>query len=156
VVFLDEPTSSLDPIMSKRVRQFIDTQAAGGQQTFFLCTHLLSEVEALCDRVGFISKGKLVEVGRPKELRRKFWTIRTYELQLAEADLSKSLEIVKSTGFVKSAAIEETRVVFEIEDAETKNPQILQALLESGQKVVELRERIPDLEAVYLKVIGGN
>ena len=55
VVFLDEPTSSLDPIMSKRVREFIDTQAEGGKQTFFLCTHLLSEVEALCDRVGFIS-----------------------------------------------------------------------------------------------------
>lgn len=156
VVFLDEPTSSLDPIMSKRVRQFIDTQAEGGRQTFFLCTHLLSEVEALCDRVGFISKGKLVEVGRPKELRRKFWTIRTYELQLADADLPGSLEIIKSTGLVKSAAIEGRRVVFEIEEAETKNPQILQALLNSGHKVVELRERIPDLEAVYLKVIGGN
>ncbi|MFX1576019.1 MAG: ABC transporter ATP-binding protein [Promethearchaeota archaeon] len=156
VVFLDEPTSSLDPIMSKRVRQFIDKQAAGGQQTFFLCTHLLSEVEALCDRVGFISKGKLVEVGRPKELRRKFWTVRTYELQLADEDLSKSLETIKSTGLVKSVAIEDPRVVFDIEDPETKNPQILQALLESGHKVVELRERIPDLEAVYLKVIGGN
>ncbi|MFW9935185.1 MAG: ABC transporter ATP-binding protein [Candidatus Thorarchaeota archaeon] len=156
VVFLDEPTSSLDPIMSKRVRQFIDTQAAGGQQTFFLCTHLLSEVEALCDRVGFISKGKLVEVGRPKELRRKFWTVRTYELQLADEDLSKCLETIKSTGLVRSAAIEDPRVVFDIEDPEIKNPQILQALLESGHKVVELRERIPDLEAVYLKVIGGN
>jgi ABC-2 type transport system ATP-binding protein len=156
VVFLDEPTSSLDPIMSKRVRQFIDTQAAEGQQTFFLCTHLLSEVEALCDRVGFISKGKLVEVGRPKDLRRKFWTVRTYELQLADDDLSKSLETIKSTGLAKSVSIEETRVVFDIEDAETKNPQILQALLESGHKVVELRERKPDLEAVYLKVIGGN
>ncbi len=156
VIFLDEPTSSLDPIMSKRVREFIDRQAEGGKQTFFLCTHLLSEVEALCDRVGFISKGELVEVGRPKDLRRKFWTVHTYELQVVDSDPRQSVEIIISTGLVLSARVEGKRVVFEVEDAETKNPQILRALMESGQSIVELRERIPDLEAVYLKVIGGN
>ena len=156
VIFLDEPTSSLDPIMSKRVREFIDTQAEGGRQTFFLCTHLLSEVETLCDRVGFISKGQLVEVGRPKDLRRKFWTTRTYELQFVDADLAKSVEIISSTGLPKAVRIEDKRVVFDIEDADSKNPQILRALIESGHKVIELRERIPDLEDVYLKVIGGN
>lgn len=156
VVFLDEPTSSLDPIMSKRVREFIDTQAEGGKQTFFLCTHLLSEVEALCDRVGFISKGKLVEVGRPKELRRKFWTVRTYEIQLIDSNLQKSGEIITSTGLVKSVKIEGNRIVFELENAETKNPQIVRALIESGMNIIELRERVPDLDAVYQKVIGGN
>ncbi len=156
VVFLDEPTSSLDPIMSNKVRQFIDAQAEGGKQTFFLCTHLLSEVEALCDRVGFISKGKLVEVGRPKDLRRKFWKIRTYVLHVEEPDLQKSVELILSTGLVKSARVDEQRVLFEVEEAEVKNPQILRALIESGYNVIELRERIPDLEAVYRKVIGGN
>jgi len=156
VVFLDEPTSSLDPIMSKKVRDFIDEQAEVGKQTFFLCTHLLSEVEDLCDRVGFISRGVLVEVGRPKELRRKFWTVRTYEVQLTDADLSKGAEIISSTGLVKSSKVEGGHVVFDLEDAETKNPQIIRALMEAGQKVVEVRERVPDLEDVYLKVIGEN
>jgi ABC-2 type transport system ATP-binding protein len=156
VVFLDEPTSSLDPIMSKRVRDFIDEQAEVGKQTFFLCTHLLSEVEDLCDRVGFISRGVLVEVGRPKELRRKFWTVRTYEVQLTGADLSKGAEIISSTGLVRSSKVEGKRVVFDLEDAETKNPQIIRALMEAGQQIVEVRERVPDLEDVYLKVIGGN
>lgn len=156
VVFLDEPTSSLDPIMSKRVREFIDTQAGGGKQTFFLCTHLLSEVEALCDRVGFISKGKLVEVGRPKELRRKFWTVRTYEMQLTDSNLQKPVEIITSTDLVKSVKIEGNRIVFELEDAETKNPQIVRALVESGMNIIELREHVPDLDAIYQKVIGGD
>lgn len=156
VVFLDEPTSNLDPIMSKRVRDFIDEQAEVGKQTFFLCTHLLSEVEDLCDRVGFISQGILVEVGRPKDLRRKFWTVRTYEVQLADADLSKGKEIISSTGFVESVRVEGDRVVFEVEEAEAKNPQIIRALMESNQLIVEFRERVPDLEDVYLKVIGGN
>ncbi|MFX0078397.1 MAG: ATP-binding cassette domain-containing protein [Candidatus Hermodarchaeota archaeon] len=156
VVFLDEPTSSLDPIMSKRVRDFIDEQAEVGRQTFFLCTHLLSEVEELCDRVGFISRGVLVEVGRPKDLRRKFWTVRTYEVQLADADLPRGREIISTTGLVESVRVEGDRVVFEVEDAETKNPQIIRALMESNQRIVEFRERVPDLEDVYLKVIGGN
>lgn len=156
VVFLDEPTSSLDPIMSKKVRDFIDEQAEVGKQTFFLCTHLLSEVEDLCDRVGFISRGVLMEVGRPKELRRKFWTVRTYEVQLTDTDLSKGAEIISSTGLVKSSKVEGRRVVFDLEDAETKNPQIIRALMEAGQQIVEVRERVPDLEDVYLKVIGGN
>jgi ABC-2 type transport system ATP-binding protein len=156
VVFLDEPTSSLDPIMSKKVRDFIDEQAEVGKQTFFLCTHLLSEVEDLCDRVGFISRGVLVEVGRPKELRRKFWTVRTYEVQLTDADLSKGAEIISSTGLARSSKVEGRRVVFDIEDAETKNPQIIRALMEAGQQIIEVRERVPDLEDVYRKVIGGN
>ncbi|MFX1491683.1 MAG: ABC transporter ATP-binding protein [Promethearchaeota archaeon] len=156
VVFLDEPTSSLDPIMSKRVREFIDTQAEGGKQTFFLCTHLLSEVEALCDRVGFISHGVLVEVGRPKDLRRKFWTLRTFEVKLTDSNLQKSVDVISSTGLVKSVSIKGKRVIFEVEDAETKNPQIIKALMETGHQVVEVREQIPDLEAVYLKVIGGK
>jgi ABC-2 type transport system ATP-binding protein len=156
VVFLDEPTSSLDPIMSKKVRDFIDEQAEIGKQTFFLCTHLLSEVEELCDRVGFISRGVLVEVGRPMDLRRKFWTVRTYEVQLADTDLSRGREIISSTGLVESVRVEGDRVVFEVEKAEAKNPQIIRALIESNQLIVELRERVPDLEDVYHKVIGGK
>lgn len=156
VVFLDEPTSNLDPIMSKKVREFINQQAATSKQTFFLCTHLLSEVEDLCDRVGFISHGVLIEVGRPKELRRKFWTEGTFELRLAKTELEKGKEIIKSTGLVKEIKIEDNRIVFVLEGADVKNPQIVKALVESSLEIVELRERVPDLEAVYLKVIGGE
>ncbi len=156
VVFLDEPTSNLDPIMSKKVREFIDARAEASRQTFFLCTHLLSEVENLCDRVGFISHGVLVEVGRPKELRRKFWTLRTYELHLADANLEHSKDVIISTGLVEGAHLEGKMVVFDLENAEKKNPEIVRALIESGFNVIELRERVPDLEDVYLKVIGGQ
>lgn len=156
VVFLDEPTSSLDPIMSKKIREYIDQRAETGKQTFFLCTHLLSEVENLCDRVGFISHGVLMEVGRPKELRRKFWTKHTFELLLVDADPTKGESIIKSTGLVESTRIEEGRILYELEEANTKNPRIIRALVEANMKVVELRERIPDLKAVYMKVIGGT
>ncbi len=156
IVFLDEPTSNLDPIMSRKVREFIQKMAGSSNKTFFMCTHLLSEAEDLCDRVGFISHGRLVEVGRPADLRRKFWTKRTFELQLATGDLTKAQSIIQSTGLVTSIQVENKRVVYVVEKAERKNPKIVQALVEAKFAIVELRERIPRLEDVYLKVIGGD
>jgi len=156
VVFLDEPTSSLDPIMSKKVREFIHKMSEAQSKTFFLCTHLLSEAETICDRVAFISHGKLVELGRPRDLRRKFWTERTFEVQLAGKEVTKAKGVVQSTGTTKAAHVENDRLVFVTEEADRANPKIVKALVEAGLSVIELRERIPSLEDVYFKVIGGE
>jgi ABC-2 type transport system ATP-binding protein len=156
VVFLDEPTSSLDPIMSKKVRDSIDKMSEAQSKTFFMCTHLLSEAETVCDRVAFISHGRLVELGRPKDLRRKFWVERTFEVQLVGKDAAKGQAVVQSTGLAKAVRFENNQVVFVTEDAERANPRIVKALVEAGLGVLELRERVPSLEDVYVKVIGGR
>ena len=156
VVFLDEPTSSLDPIMSKKVREFIVKMSEAQSKTFFMCTHLLSEAETICDRVAFISHGKLVELGRPQDLRRKFWIERTFEVRLVGKDATKGQAVVQSTGLAKAVRLESNQVVFVTEDADRVNPKIVKALVEAGQGVVELRERVPSLEDVYVKVIGGR
>ncbi len=155
VVFLDEPTSILDPIMSKKVREFIDKMGESQKQTFFMCTHLLSEAEHVCDRVAFISNGRLMEVGRPSDLRNKFWTERTFELQLVNNNPAKGKAIVEATGLAKTVKMEGGRVVFVVEEADRNNPSIVYVLIEAGLRIVELRERVPSLEDVYLKVIGG-
>lgn len=156
VVFLDEPTSSLDPIMSKKVRQFIDKMSETWKQTFFICTHLLSEAELFCDRVAFISHGQLVEVGRPQDLRRKFWTERTFELSLANSDPIQGREAIKATGLALTVRVEGSKVVYVVRDANEKNPQIIRGLVEAGLHIVELREHVPSLEDVYFRVIGGK
>lgn len=156
VVFLDEPTSSLDPIMSKKVREFIDKMSEAQSKTFFMCTHLLSEAETICDRVAFISHGRLVELGRPQDLRRKFWIERTFEIQLAGKETKKGQAVVHSTGLAKAVRLENSQVVFVTEDADRANPKIVKALVEADLGIVELRERIPSLEDVYFKVIGGQ
>ncbi len=156
VVFLDEPTSSLDPIMSKKVREFINKVSEAQSKTFFMCTHLLSEAETVCDRVAFISHGKLVELGRPQDLRRKFWIERTFEIRLTGKEAKKGQAVVQSTGLAKDVRLENNQVVFVTEDANRVNPRIVKALIETGQGVIELRERVPSLEDVYVKVIGGK
>lgn len=68
LMLLDEPTSGLDPLMEMAFRECVQEAKERGQ-TVFLSSHLLSEVEALCDRVGLLRKGRLVEEGSLAELR---------------------------------------------------------------------------------------
>jgi ABC-2 type transport system ATP-binding protein len=71
VVILDEPTAGLDPIMVQAFRETLAGLRREGNVTVFLSSHVLSEVEATCDRVGLIRGGRLVTVGTVDELRRK-------------------------------------------------------------------------------------
>jgi ABC-2 type transport system ATP-binding protein len=68
LLIFDEPTSGLDPLMEQVFRQCVREAQAGGQ-TVFLSSHILSEVEALCDRVGILRDGRLVEVGALESMR---------------------------------------------------------------------------------------
>jgi ABC-2 type transport system ATP-binding protein len=68
LLILDEPTSGLDPLMEVAFRQTVNEAKARGQ-TVFLSSHILSEVEALCDRVGILRQGRLVDQGTLAELR---------------------------------------------------------------------------------------
>jgi len=69
VVILDEPTSGLDPLMIEAFSQTIDDLARGGRTTVFLSSHILSEVERVCHRVGLIRRGRLAAVRSLAELR---------------------------------------------------------------------------------------
>ena len=68
LLVLDEPTSGLDPLMEQAFRHCIG-EARGRGQTVFLSSHILSEVEALCDRVGILREGSLVEIGTLADMR---------------------------------------------------------------------------------------
>jgi ABC-type multidrug transport system ATPase subunit len=70
IVLLDEPTSSLDPVARKNVHELINQFR--GAKTFLLCTHLLSEAEALCDQLSIMVKGGLYTCGAPQHLQEKF------------------------------------------------------------------------------------
>src|SRR5262249_40992961 len=67
LLILDEPTSALDPIGRVAVRELLNRMKARGK-TIFLSSHLLSEIELVCDRIGILHKGKLVRLGKTSEL----------------------------------------------------------------------------------------
>jgi ABC-2 type transport system ATP-binding protein len=72
LVFLDEPTTGIDILGARTVRNIIKKLAKEMHKTIILTTHDLSEVGELCDRVGILVKGRLAAVGTPEELEEKF------------------------------------------------------------------------------------
>src|ERR1041385_1414541 len=93
IVFLDEPMSGLDPVGRREVRDLIASLRMQGK-TVFMCSHILSDIEVLCDRVAILKKGRLAQVGYLDELRRKTEGPNRMEVMATGADaesLSKYL-----------------------------------------------------------------
>src|SRR6476659_778550 len=70
IVFLDEPMSGLDPVGRREVRDLIASLRDDGK-TVFMCSHILSDIEVLCDRVAILKRGRLAQVGHLDELRQR-------------------------------------------------------------------------------------
>jgi ABC-2 type transport system ATP-binding protein len=87
LLLLDEPTSGLDPLMEQAFRDSMD-ESRGRGQTVFLSSHILSEVEALCDRVAILRAGRLIELGTLAEMRHLSALQVEVEVEGAAPDLS--------------------------------------------------------------------
>ena len=72
VIFMDEPTTGVDTIGARVVRNMLKRLSSEHNQTIILTTHDLNEVSELCDRVGILNEGKLAAIGKPSELEQKF------------------------------------------------------------------------------------
>jgi ABC-2 type transport system ATP-binding protein len=100
VLILDEPTSGLDPNQIVEIRALI--QALGKEKTVILSTHILGEVEAICDRAIIINKGKLVADAPVQELKQQFAGQSIVTVEFLEAADQKLIEKINKTQSVKS------------------------------------------------------
>jgi ABC-2 type transport system ATP-binding protein len=148
VLFLDEPTASLDPEASKTVRDFI-LELKKEKRTIFLNTHLLDEAEKICDRVAILNT-RLVATGTPQELRRKL-SGRKIKVQLQRVD-NVIVAAVKKVGFQVSE-ITDNSLVIDVSDPEKENPSILKAIEAADGHVLFITEIGSSLEDVYLKLV---
>jgi ABC-2 type transport system ATP-binding protein len=73
LIFLDEPTAGLDPVITRDVHTLIARMSQEDQHTIILCTHNLNEAQRLCDRVAVLERGKLVALGTPTSLAQELW-----------------------------------------------------------------------------------
>ena len=150
VLFLDEPTASLDPEASKTVRDFI-LELKKEKRTIFLNTHLLDEAEKICDRVAIL-KTRLIAIGTPQELRRSL-SGRKIKVQLQRVD-DVIVEAVKKIGF-QISEITDNSLLIDVSDPEKENPAILKAIEAAGGHVQFVTEVGSTLEDVYLKLVRG-
>jgi ABC-2 type transport system ATP-binding protein len=126
LLLLDEPTSALDPVGRRTVRLLLE-ELRGRGVAVLLNSHLLSEIELVCDRVAILLGGKLVAAGTPSELARP---------RGVEIETDAGLETVPGAGREEAARLVAERVA-------------------AGRKVYGVRVLTSTLEEVYLETVGG-
>ena len=142
LLVLDEPTSGLDPLMEQAFRYCVEEARERGQ-TVFLSSHILSEVEALCDRIGILRQGRLVEMGTLAEMRHlSALTVEaTFEGEVPDLSVVPGVTSVQVVGHVARCQVRGT-----IEP-------LLKVLAASD--VRELLSREPSLEELFLAQYGA-
>ena len=150
VVFLDEPTASLDPEAARLVRDFI-LEVKGEGRTIFLCTHNLDEADRLCDRIA-VMRQHLIQVDTPVRLRQSLYG-RKVVLQLQEIGPAV-LAAVRELPFVHQVQQEDRRLIISLDDPEAQNPILVRRVVEAGGAVQFVTEQHHSLEEVYFTLIN--
>jgi ABC-2 type transport system ATP-binding protein len=140
LLLLDEPTSGLDPLMEEVFRQVVAEQARNNGRTVLLSSHILSEVEALCDRVSIIRLGRTVETGTLAELRHLTRTS-------ISADLANPPSGLDTVAGVHDLHVEHNHVRLNVESADLD--AVLRHLTTFG--VRGLTSQPPTLEEIFLR-----
>ena len=144
IVFLDEPMSGLDPVGRREVRDLIATLRDEGK-TVFMCSHILSDIEVLCDRVAILKGGRLAQVGHLDELRQITEGPNRMEVLATNADA----ETLRK--HLADALVAPTPRGLRIEIAsEDEIEKVIAALRQAGGKVVSIQPVKQSLEELFL------
>ncbi|MCY1020931.1 ABC transporter ATP-binding protein [Pyxidicoccus sp. MSG2] len=146
VIFLDEPTSGLDPESARTVRDAVAELASEGR-TIVLCSHNLSEVERLCERVGVV-KRRLLAIGPVRELRRSGQALDVR----VDGEAERFLNVLTSLPFAPNVLAEGARLRVMLAD-EAHAPDVLACLVGAGARVHSAVPAQRPLEEVYLDLL---
>jgi ABC-2 type transport system ATP-binding protein len=153
VIFLDEPTTGLDPDAAKTVREFI-VAVRGEGRTVFLCTHNLDEADRLCDRIAFFRQS-VIRIDTPDHLRAELYG-RATEFRLMPSPRAEDLRRVQAVEGVREAHLENGSIVVSAADPLRTNPLLVRTLVEGGAQIAYVVERKVHLEDVYLSIVEGQ
>ncbi len=151
ILFLDEPTSGVDPISRRQFWDLIHQMSEEGV-TVFVSTHYMEEAE-YCNRIALIFRGKIVALGTPTELKQKYMK---GELIEVECDpLSRAIEVLKAGGEIIDVAIFGSGLHVVAQHAQAVIPQIGATLDKSGVRVTRIEQVRPSLEDVFVSLTGS-
>jgi ABC-2 type transport system ATP-binding protein len=148
LVFLDEPTAGLDPMGAIQMRGII-TELRNRGKTVFLCSHLLKDMEPMCDQVGILSRGELKLTGRIDEVLEKGTGYR-----VRSANVSPELK-QKTSAMGTQVSEEDGTLLLKAADQQ-KALEIAQVLSQGGADVIEVGHDRRTLEEVFLEVVEGE
>jgi ABC-2 type transport system ATP-binding protein len=144
VVFLDEPMSGLDPIGRREVRDLIASLRQEGK-TVFMCSHILSDIEVLCDRVGIMKRGKLAHIGHLDELRAAESSV----IEVITTGVDEAVFKNLRTGDQGSVTATAGGLRIQVPD-ESDVDEVLATLRKAGGKLVSVQPLRQSLEELFL------
>ncbi len=148
LVFLDEPTSALDPVGRRQARELIIRLREQGK-TIFLNSHLLGEVESVCDQIAVLNSGQLVAMGSLSELRgiQVVLDLRVTGISdTVKSELSKLAMGITQVGDRMTMVVREPGVI----------PLVAQLITNSGARLYELVPRSRDLEELFFDLVQNG
>ncbi|MCF2139311.1 MAG: ABC transporter ATP-binding protein [Candidatus Lokiarchaeota archaeon] len=151
---MDEPMTGLDPSSRYQMKKIIRKLAEQGI-TIFLSSHILSEVQDIADRIGILNRGRILNVGTPQELQKRFMVDHQIEILLEESDKTQPSfsEIPMVTKIEKKRSYHYVISISNTADLDSAISQILQMLVNQKSAVRKVELKQPSLEEVYLKYV---
>ncbi|MCI2426216.1 ABC transporter ATP-binding protein [Candidatus Acetothermia bacterium] len=156
VLFLDEPCSALDPVGRREVLSII--QRLRRETTVFMSSHILSDVERVCDVVGIISRGRLVTESPIEELRERY-ARSVFELQFEEeaSHLISQLEALPWVAKVEMVRLNGEPIIrLQARDVNHANLELPRIVASSGLTLLRYELTLPSLEDIFIELVGNG
>lgn len=152
ILFLDEPTSGVDPISRRNFWELIHQLSEQGT-TIFVTTHYMDEAE-YCNRIGLIYRGRLVALGSPGELKKDYMQEQVLEIETDQPIIA--MEILQKNKEVLESALFGTLLHVVVKDAEISIPVIKKLLENKGFSIHRIERILPSLEDVFISLIKAE
>lgn len=147
IIFLDEPTSGVDPISRRNFWRLIYAMSREGK-TVFVTTHYMDEAE-YCDRLALIYRGKIIAEGTPNTLKQEYMKRDVLEIEVEQ--VVDALEVLEQ-GDIETAIFGSV-LHATVTDAGQESQRISESLVKAGLKVVRIEKIVPSLEDVFVALI---
>jgi len=154
LLLLDEPVSGLDPTGIKQIRDLIEQENKKGR-TIFISSHLLSEVERLCGRVGIINEGRLLAEDTMDNLRKRLTDVVELEIELTEAK-KEIIDTLSSFDFIKGLKREKNLLTIKVKADKDYRAQISEAISQQGGIVLGIKKKEMSLEEAFITITEKN
>lgn len=153
VVFMDEPASALDPIGRKEVMDIV--KKLSGKVTVFFSSHILSDVERVCDRVAILDKGKMILEDSMEELRNRFSKrVIAIETETGENKINLIRELEKQDWVERVQNLENGELQIHVWDMCKAHREIPGIIAMSGVPLKKMNVIEPTLEDIFIKVVA--
>lgn len=160
LLFVDEPTRSLDPVSAQAVRLFLRERIAGAGKTVILATHNLNEAEQLCDRLAIMNHGHLKALGSVGELRSIFQTQDSCSLQVRELSGDIVSQLKRIDGIIDINITEQTDGIsglkIMLSNRTAVLPGIMRVIVGGGAEILDCQVAALPLEEIFIHALGGE